>query len=274
MTRLTLPDGVQLNVETAGAGQPLVLLHGFTGCAANWKSHAAFFARYFSTVAIDLLGHGDSSSPTDPARYRMERCVEDLIAVFDQLGLGRLGLLGYSMGGRVALQLAVAHPRRVKALILESASPGLLDADERRERIASDEALVYHLEHLGLISFVDYWEKLPLFASQAYLPDSTRAMLRRQRLRNNPRGLANSLRGLGLGVQPPLWAELPKLQLPTLLIAGALDEKFTVLARVMAKLIPAAQVALIPQTGHNAHLEQPEVYDRLVGEWLVKISNS
>ena len=273
MFRLTLPDKVCLHVELNGTGRPLVLLHGFTGCAANWQAHAEQFASQFTTVRIDLLGHGGSDSPADPELYQMARCVEDLAAVFDHLGLEQAAVLGYSMGGRVALHLAAAYPERVGALILESASPGLADPAERAARVISDEALATRIEHEGLEAFVDYWEHLPLFASQSGLPEATRAALRTQRLQNNSIGLANSLRGLGVGAQPSLWAQLPTLQIPTLLIAGALDEKFMAIAQQMAAVMPAAKWVSVPNAGHSVHLERPAEFERVVLDWLSEIGD-
>jgi 2-succinyl-6-hydroxy-2,4-cyclohexadiene-1-carboxylate synthase len=267
MTRIRT-NGVELNVAVAGDGWPLVLLHGFTGSAANWVSHSTVFGKHFQTIAIDLLGHGDSDSPTDPARYRMERCVEDLLSVFDQLGLERVSLLGYSMGGRVALHLALTRPERVEALVLESASPGLADPAERQARVASDEALAQRVEQEGLPVFIAYWEQLPLFASRSRLPESMRVELRAQHLRNNSFGLANSLRGLGAGVQSPLWDRLPEVRLPTLLIAGGLDQKFAAIARAMADALPEAQLTLVPDAGHTVHFEQPETFDQRVLDFL------
>jgi 2-succinyl-6-hydroxy-2,4-cyclohexadiene-1-carboxylate synthase len=265
-------NGVQLNVETAGSGPPLVLLHGFTGSSANWQSHVAVFTQRFQTVAIDLPGHGESDSPADPARYRMEHCVEDLISVFNQLNLGRVNLLGYSMGGRVALHVAAAHPERIRALALESASPGLADPAESAARVVSDEALADFIEREGLEAFVDKWERLPLFASQSRLPESVRAELRAQRLRNSPRGLANSLRGLGTGAQSPLWDRLPDLRASTLLIAGELDQKFTAIARRLAELLPVARLEVVPEAGHTVHLERPAAFDQLVLDFLTRIT--
>jgi 2-succinyl-6-hydroxy-2,4-cyclohexadiene-1-carboxylate synthase len=280
MSRLRISD-VALNVEMDGAprlrreftapgtgGAPLVLLHGFTGGAENWRPLSAAWAGRFRTIAVDLLGHGRSDAPADPARYRMERCVADLAAALDQLGQPGVSVLGYSMGGRIALHFAAAYPERVRALVLESASPGLAAPEERAARVAADEALARQLERDGLEAFVDYWERLPLFASQARLPESVRAVQRAQRLCNNPQGLANSLRGLGTGAQPSLWERLPELHAPTLLVAGALDAKFTAIARQMAAALPAAQLASVPEAGHTVHLERPDVFATLVADFL------
>lgn len=117
-------NGVCFNVERAGAGPALVLLHGFTGSSTTWADHVPVFAREFDTVAVDLLGHGASAVPIDPERYRMEHAVADLTGLLDQMNISQAAWLGYSMGGRVALQYAVAQPARVAALVLEGASPG------------------------------------------------------------------------------------------------------------------------------------------------------
>ncbi|MCI0477595.1 MAG: 2-succinyl-6-hydroxy-2,4-cyclohexadiene-1-carboxylate synthase, partial [Anaerolineales bacterium] len=256
MTRIRVND-IELNVITSGAGAPLVLLHGFTGSAANWAAHRAVFDKHFQTVAIDLLGHGASDAPEDAERYSMTRGVDDLRACFDVLHLPRVNLLGYSLGGRVALHFAFKYPERVNTLILESASPGIANAAERAARRASDEALAERIEREGIAAFVAYWEQLPLFATQTRLPQAARDALHAQRLQNNPRGLANSLRGLGAGAQKSLWECLPQIHTRTLLITGALDEKFTDIARRMSQAMPKARHVSIADAGHAAHWERP-----------------
>lgn len=261
-------NGVSLNVEVLGEGPPLVLLHGFTGSAATWSSLAARLERQFTVITPDLLGHGLSDSPEDPDRYRVERCVEDVLAVADRLGFGRINLLGYSMGGRVALRLVVDAPQRVRTLILESASPGITPAAAREARREADDALAARINREGIEAFVDYWENIPLFASQRQLPDEVRAGVRQQRLRSDPIGLANSLRGLGAGVGEPLFDRLASIDVPTLLVAGELDLKYCELAELMARSIPSASLALIPGAGHTVHLEQTEAFDQVVREFL------
>jgi 2-succinyl-6-hydroxy-2,4-cyclohexadiene-1-carboxylate synthase len=259
---------ITLNVELAGAGRPLLLLHGFTGSAATWRSQIARLAPHMRAIAPDLVGHGRSDAPIDPERYRMERCVEDLLALLYTLDVERVDVLGYSMGGRVALHLAATAPWRVRALVLESSSPGIADPLERQARAASDEALAGSIERNGLSAFVDRWERLPLFASQAALPADVRAKLRAQRLQNNPLGLANSLRGMGAGRQEPLWERLATLHIPALLIAGELDAKYCAIAQSMAAALPDAQTAIVPNAGHAVHLEQPDVFMRNVLRFL------
>lgn len=272
MTRVAV-NGVHLNVETWGDGPPLVLLHGFTGDASTWAPFAEAFGSIRTMVAVDLLGHGRSDSPPHAGRYRIERCIEDLAALFEHLGVEGYDLLGYSMGGRAALHLALAQPERVRALILESASPGIEGAEEREARRQQDERLAQLLAREGTESFVDRWERLPLFASQRRLDGETRAALRRQRLAANPIGLAGSLRGFGAGVPEPLYGRLAELPAP-LLIAGELDDRYCRLACSMADLIPGASPAIVPEAGHAVHLERPQAFEEIVMSFLRKSKES
>jgi 2-succinyl-6-hydroxy-2,4-cyclohexadiene-1-carboxylate synthase len=247
------------------------MLHGFTGSAAGWGSHLDILAADgWRVIAFDLPGHGQSDAPDDPRCYTIEYCQQVILTVLHKLGVsrGEAVLLGYSMGGRIALYAAFSGFFR--ALILESASPGLADPVEREQRHISDEALASSIERDGVQAFIDYWEKLPLFASQHTLPFETREALRRQRLHNRANGLAMSLRGAGTGVQPPLDALLPTLCIPALLIAGELDTKFTTIARNMAQVLPHAQLCIVPGTGHAVHLERPEEFDVLVGNFNIR----
>ena len=155
MTRVRVGDVTYAVREWAGSGPPLLLLHGFTGRAALWEPVARALAPAWHVLAVDLLGHGDSDAPADPGRYRMERAVADLAALLDALGIARTACLGYSMGGRLALAFAHAHPERVGALVLESASPGLAGVDERDVRLTADQALAARIERDGVAAFVD-----------------------------------------------------------------------------------------------------------------------
>ena len=238
------------------------MLHGFSGDSSSWEEVARRLPGRFQLLALDFLGHGQSDSPPDGASYRMEAVAADIIDLLDKSTSVPAHLLGYSMGGRLALFLALRYRDRFRSLTLESASPGLPDAESRAERRRQDEKLAGAIEKKGIERFVDYWERLPLWESQSRLRKETLAAQRRQRLRNNPLGLANSLRGLGAGAQPPLWTELPGLHTPTLLCVGELDPKFRRISEAMAALMPAAQLTTIAAAGHNIHLENPDEFCR------------
>ncbi len=267
MTRLRLGE-LALNVEREGAGRPLLLLHGLTGSLRTWDPFLDRFGTVARTVAVDLIGHGDSDAPLEPSRYAMDRCVADLVELLDLLGLDRVAVLGYSMGGRIALQLAATRPERVEAVIVESGSPGLATSEERAARRASDEALAVAIELDGVAAFVDRWERMPLFAPQARLPEEQRAALRTQRLRNRPVGLANSLRGMGTGQQESLWDRLETLRAPALVVVGELDEKYREIGAQMVARLPAAALEVVPGAGHAVHVERPAELAKVVVRFL------
>lgn len=269
-------NGVQIGIiqwDTAPIAKragTLVCLHGFTGSALNWEHlFDELVLPNMRIIAIDMLGHGQSSAPENPERYTMQHCQTDILSVLTELGVvpGEAILLGYSMGGRIALYTAFSHFFR--ALILESASPGLANPVERAQRRRSDVALADSIERDGIAAFVERWEQLLLFASQSSLPIETRQALHHQRLSNRAHGLANSLRGVGTGVQPALYDQLPSLAIPVLLIAGELDPKFCSIARQMEQQLPYATLHVIPDAGHCVHLEQPALFAQLVRQFCM-----
>ena len=264
--RLTV-NGVAYHVEIQGSGPAVLFLHGFTGSSATWTPHLAAFAA-FTTVRVDFLGHGRSDAPADVRRYGMEACVDDLLAIQDHLGIRRCAVVGYSMGGRVAMRVALQAPERLWALVLESASPGIADPADRRARVRQDAKLAAQIRKDGVAAFADYWQSLSLFASQSRLPESTRQALRNQRLQHTANGLANSLQGLGAGRQEPVLERLRGLHVPVLLLAGTLDDKYCGLANDMAALLPCSRVRIVPDAGHAVHLEQPAAFDDAVRGFL------
>ena len=261
-------DGLTLHAAVSGHGPPIVLLHGFTGSGETWVTLRSTLESSRTVVTIDLPGHGRSTAPVHAARYRLRRLADDLARVLDALALGQAAFLGYSLGGRAALHFAAAHADRLTALVVESSSPGIADEGERAARRTSDAELAEAIERGGIQAFVDHWEALPLWASQAALPDVARAALRTQRLANDPRGLATSLCGAGAGAEPALGAELRTVTVPALVIAGALDLRYVDFAQMLAGLLPGARMVTVPGTGHAVHLEQPAAFASLVREFL------
>jgi 2-succinyl-6-hydroxy-2,4-cyclohexadiene-1-carboxylate synthase len=260
-TRVGLRDGEALAVRSGGAGAPLLLVHGFTGSAAAWgEDLLAALAGRFRVIAVDLLGHGASSRPRAPARYALAEQVSDLCEVLDACGAGEALWVGYSMGGRIALAAACERPGRVRGLVLEGASPGLAQPEERAARIASDAALAQRLERLGIEAFVEGWMAQPLFATQRRLGPERLLAERERRLRGDPLALAACLRGAGTGAQVPLWERLHAVDVPVLLVAGEEDAKFRALGGAMARALPRAEEQSIPAAGHATHLENPEAF--------------
>jgi len=262
-------DGLAFHVDRYGIGPPVVLLHGFTGSRATWRPLVRALEGEFTTLSVDLVGHGATGSPAEVDRYRMRRAVDDLAELVRAIGFERATWLGYSLGGRVALQVAAHRPDVVSALVLEGATPGLADPEERAARVRSDEALADRIERDGLDWFVDYWGALSLWDSQREtLTPAQREALREQRLTQRVIGLANSLRGMGTGAQEPVHDRLPAIDVPVLLATGTLDRKFTDIAREMAHALPAATIRGIEGAGHAAHLERPDPFNAAVLDFL------
>lgn len=263
---MTTGQNFHLHSWGAVSSPPAALLHGFTGHGGSWASQAeAFCAAGYRMLAPDLLGHGRSPAPPSPGRYKMGRAAADLSALLNGVADEPSHLLGYSLGGRLALYFALTYPAQVRSLTLESASPGLATESERVQRREHDNALAVEIEREGINAFVKFWESLPMWKSQReHLTLEQRQQLRAQRLRNRPTGLANSLRGIGTGAQPNLRPRLPSLTVPTLLIAGADDPKYVFVAREMAQLIPCARLVVLPHAGHNVHLERPNAFIDIV----------
>jgi 2-succinyl-6-hydroxy-2,4-cyclohexadiene-1-carboxylate synthase len=261
-------DGLRWEVRVRGAGVPLLLLHGFTGRGSGWGAHATALARQFRLLVVDLPGHGRSGIPRDPARAGVERTADDLATILRREGCAPAHVVGYSLGARVALRLAVEHPDAVRRLVLESPSAGLSTEVERRARRASDGDLAERLERDGIEAFVDEWQRQPVFASHAALPPARAARLRAERLRNRPAGLAASLRGAGQGAMEPLRDRLGGLAAPTLVIAGALDPSGRTRAETVAAGIPGARLEVVDGAGHTPHLETPRRFRSLVTAFL------
>lgn len=253
-------SGRLLHCERRGHGPALVLLHGFTGSGGSLAGVARAFEHEYETLAPDLPGHGRSVGEAGAAGCDFDDCVGDLVATLEGAGHRRAHWLGYSMGARLALGCAVRHPERAASLVLVGARAGIEDPVEREARRRTDDALAVRIEALGVAAFVDEWLAQPLFDSQRRLGPGFLAAERRARLANDARELAASLRGLGPGAQPPLFESLPELNVPVLLVAGALDRRFVALAQDLARRLPQAEVCEIADAGHAVHLEQPEAF--------------
>jgi 2-succinyl-6-hydroxy-2,4-cyclohexadiene-1-carboxylate synthase len=258
--------------ETKGetSNPPIVLLHGFTGTHRTWDKLLQRLAEEHFLILIDLPGHGRSG--VSPSRAKMGvGPTSDAVAEVMSLAMGngrKAALLGYSLGGRVALDLACKHQELLSCLILEGASPGIEREGERDERMAKDDALADEIERRGLEWFVDHWQETPLFATQKDLPQAAVEGIRRDRLSNSARGLAMSLRGAGTGAMVPLWDRMEALKIPVLFVVGKRDRRYAEIGEAMRRRIPCSVMAEVDGAGHCVHLEKPGEFADLVERFL------
>lgn len=226
----------------------LLALHGFTGSPDSW----AFLGERVS--APPLLGHVGAPDTDQITSFEGE---VDRLAQLAR-GSERLHVVGYSLGARLALGMAVRHPARITRLTLISGHPGLASEEERRARLGADSVWIDVLLDHGLLAFVDAWEKQPLWATQAGVSAAALERRRAIRLSHDPRGLARSLRITGLGQMPSYWERLARLEMPVTILAGELDLKFSSLARAVCELTPHSTLEIMPGAGHDLLLERPE----------------
>lgn len=244
-----------LHSERAGTGPRVVLVHGFTQTGRCWGPIPADLERDHEVVRVDAPGHGGSAD--------VEAGLRDGAGLIGDAG-GLATYVGYSMGARFCLHLALAQPSRVRGLVLIGGTAGIEDPAERAARREQDLRTAQRIAAEGLSGFIDGWLDQPLFAT---LPPE--AACRDERLANTVRGLQSSLVRAGTGSQEPLWEQLPRLSMPVLVVAGERDAKFAALAERMASSIGArATVAVIPDAGHTTHLEQPVAFLDILRRWL------
>jgi 2-succinyl-6-hydroxy-2,4-cyclohexadiene-1-carboxylate synthase len=208
----------------------------------------AALAESYTSVTDDIRGHGVAA---ERVPVTLEAVVEDVLT----RARGRFTLVGYSMGGRIALHVALAAPGRIERVVLIGASPGIADPVAREERRRADEELSVEIERSSIEEFASRWAQTPVLAG---LPPAVLDAAHVDRLRSTPAGLARALRGLGTGALPSLWDRLGELQMPVTLVVGERDSKFQGIASEMAGRIPAADVVVVPGAGHAVHLEAAE----------------
>lgn len=245
--------------QTTGdpTGPALLFLHGFMGLGADWAPVVERLADRYRCITVDLPGHGAGAVP---GPFGFGATIDALGEVLNAHGIAQAVWVGYSMGGRLALHAALTRPERMRALVMESASPGLASPEARAARRAEDEARAQRLEAEPFEAFLERWYRLPLFTSLARHPDLLQARIARRVATQTPDRLADALRALGTGRQPSGWERLGQLRPPALALAGALDAKYVQLTAQMAHRQPALQVAVVPGAGHDVHTERIDTY--------------
>jgi 2-succinyl-6-hydroxy-2,4-cyclohexadiene-1-carboxylate synthase len=232
----------------------VAFVHGFTQTRESWVQLLTHLPDLYSYVTVDAPGHGESSQVSGD----LDESADQIVAT-----VGHAMYCGYSMGARMCLHAALAHPTTVTGLVLISGTAGIDDDAGRDERRQSDRALAQHILEIGVDRFIDEWLAQPMFKNVPR-DDHDRTL----RKANTASGLANSLIATGTGSQLPLWDRLNELRMPVLIIAGANDNKFVALAERLQQSIASSQLAIVAGAGHAVHYEQPSVVASLLEHWL------
>jgi len=243
-----------------------VFLHGFLGSGSSWQEIIDELNKAYYCIRIDLPGHGKSKA-TRKSEFSMAHCAKNVVGLLAHLNLKKYHLIGYSLGGRLALFIALNYGMKIDKLVLESSSPGLKTKKERLERKKSDEWLARELEKGSFKQFLEEWYSQPLFESLKNDKKRFPALLK-QRLKNDPLELGKSLRYMGTGVQPSLWGKLENLRPPTLLIVGEHDRKFQLIASEMSSQSKKITVNCVTGAGHNVHFEKPGQFASVLKNFL------
>lgn len=255
--------------EVGNRSLPAILfLHGFMGRGSDWQRVVEPLQNSFYCIAPDLPGHGNTATHGGSECYTMEAVAEGLYILLAQLGITQCIVVGYSMGGRLALYTTVHYPEFVVGTVLESASPGLRTEEERQARQLHDKQIAMQLSTTPFAEFLEQWYNQPLFMSLKQHTAFERVV--QQRRKNTAEGLAMSLRSMGTGIQPPLWEALPHIKQPMLLLAGEYDEKFVRIAEEMKGMCPSAQMHVVEHAGHTIHVENEQVYGEVLKSFLAK----
>jgi len=249
---------------------PLLFLHGFTGSANDWLDVINNLPEYIPAFALDLIGHGKTDAPNPEEEYSTEAQLQHIDFFIKNVIECPPFILGYSMGGRLALQYAVNKPGNIRGLILESTTAGIEDEKERAQRVISDSKLIDRLQTEGVENFINFWMALPLFGSLKNIEPKKYEEITAVKKKNSATGLINSLKGFGTGVMPDVWHKLSALSLPVLILAGEKDLKYVAIGKKLNESIKDSQMAVITGAGHNVHLEKAPDFINFVKHFLNK----
>ncbi len=258
---------IRWNSKTLGKSHlpVMIFLHGFLGSLEDWLPLASRLSLDYQCLLLDLPGHGNTET-SRASDYSISATAKSLIEFLDGQNIERSVLVGYSMGGRLALYLAVHYPHYFEKVILESTSPGMQMSNERLARRISDERLANEMENMSTENFLQKWYDQPLFNSLRTHPKFEELL--RQRISNNSVNWSASLLGMGVGRQPSLWNKLENLNMPILILAGEKDQKFRNIAFQMKELNPDFSISIIPQCGHVIHVEDEYRFYSEVNKFL------
>lgn len=247
-----------------------VLLHGFTGSERSFDRVIPHLSKDIRVIVPLLPGHGVARYPL--ADYKMASQIDWLHQGIEQLGLTQFTLIGYSMGGRLALGYALTHP--VEKLILSSSSPGIADEQARQERAQADAQLSRRIEDEGIQAFVDFWQEIPLFSTQKEVSTDIQKAVRQERESHDAKPLAQSLREFSTGEMPNYWPRLTEYPHPVELVVGELDHKFVDINLRMQREFPHASLRIVENVGHAIHVENSKMFATIIEDYILKEDNS
>ena len=241
-------------------------MHGFLGSSSDWKSIVKNLSSDFYCLAIDLPGHGLSEIDDSKDSYTIENTAMYISEFLQDNKFEKCNLVGYSMGGRIAIYLAIHYPDYFNKIIIESAQPGIKDDIEREQRKKHDKNLAQKLISKPFQEFLEFWYNQPIF--ETLKNHKNFANLFQSRLNNSPQKLAKSLEEIGAGAQQSLWAELRKIENSCLLITGEFDTKYQKIFSKMHKEIYSSNFVILKKSGHNTHFENSDEFVKVVKKFL------
>ena len=248
---------------------PIVFLHGFMGRGLDWMPITYRLEHSAYSILPDLPGHGKNIYRNIDKPLTLDILARELDVLLDHVEITMIDLVGYSMGGRLALYFALRYPNRVRTLVLESTSAGIGPKKDRKERQAVDSARAEQILEYGMQQYVEHWYKMPLFHTLAKEHELYKNLIQ-ARGKNDPAWMAKAIRDLSPGYQPQVWDQLQFLKMPVLLIAGEMDEKYIGIMHQLGKAIEDSKEIIISRSGHNCHLERPERFSQYLVEFLWK----
>lgn len=258
-------ENIKYHIEIKGEGKPIICLHGFSENLSTWK---LLKLDGYQLILIDFIGHGESDKPYSSKYYSLKVMIKHLNKLIYQLGFKRYLMLGYSMGGRIALAYTLVYPKGIDKLILESASYGECGWINRLKRRINDLKLAKNIRENGIEWFNEYWSNLSIFESQGRLPKPIMDEIVKRRLLNVAYALSNTLLCTGQGKFPCLKNKISKLSMPVLYISGEYDRKYEQIGNEFAKLNSNIKHKIINGVGHNSHIEAPNAFIEVISKFL------
>ena len=246
-------NGIAIDYEVTGDGPVVLLSHGYGSTRHMWDDQHRALADRWRVISWDMRGHGQTDSPDDPARYSAGLTVADMRALLQQLGVERAVIGGLSLGGYVSLAFALAHPGMTRALVICDSGPGYRNAEARAAWNARAHERATNLEAKGLDAL------------------ARRSRETQQAVHRSAQGLAHAARGMLAQESSQVIDGLTSIRVPTLIVVGDQDQPFVAPSEYMAKKIPGARLEVIPGAGHSSNLDQPEIFNRVLREFLASL---